>query len=155
MRAKENSRDKPKEKHSRSRHTDGNGAGPKAATRHSLKDAIKRFRSLEKLLLTGDVDDHVLRDLRAALNRVRNTAWGVRQYIGQKELGQDPASLLTILAGERIRTTYSLCQAIGADLRKPEIDFQPGSLVQLQEALHKLSADVGAALKAAQADKHY
>jgi len=138
----------PREKRLRVRDVSNGPSNTKADTRSSLKDAIKRFRNLEKLLLTGEIDEHLLRDLRAAVNRVRNTAWGVQQYIGQKEVGQDPATLLTILAGERVRTAYSLCQAVSSDLKKPEISFQPGSLLQLQEALRKLEADVGAALGA-------
>jgi hypothetical protein len=137
-----------REKHPRIRDAGGNGESTsKAATRSSLKDAIKRFRALEKLLLSGDIDDRILRDLRAALNRVRNTAWGVQQYVGQKEVGQDPATLLTILAGERVRCAYSLCQAISSDLKRPEIDFQAGNLVELQDVVHTLGADVSAALK--------
>jgi hypothetical protein len=138
----------PGEKRSRARDVSNGTSITKAATRSSLKDAIKRFRSLEKLLLAGEIDERLLRDLRTAVNRVRNTAWGVQQYIGQKEVGQDPETLLTILAGERIRTAYSLCQAVSSDLKKPEISFQPGSLLQLQEALRKLETDVSAALSA-------
>jgi hypothetical protein len=120
---------------------------PRAATQRSFKDAIKRFRAVEKLLRSADIDERVLRDLRDAVNRVRNTAWGVQQYVGQKEVGQDPASLLTILAGERVRTVFNLCQAISADLKREDIEFQAGSLVALQEAIQKLGAEVAAALK--------
>jgi hypothetical protein len=159
IRTKEGSKDK----RARIRDTGdsaGNGSSAtRAATKSALKDGIKRFRALEKLLMRGDVaageiDERLLRDLRAAVNRVRNTAWGVQQYIGQKQAGQDPASLLTILAGERVRTTYSLCQAISSDLKKPEIAFQAGSLVELQDAIRKLEADVATALKGFRFEKH-
>lgn len=127
----------------------------KALMKRSLKDAIKQFRSLQKLLMTGEVDEGLLRDFRAALNRVRNTAWGVQQYIGQKETGQDPASLLTILAGERVRTAYSLCQAISSDLKRTDIEFQAGSLLQLHEVVQKLGSDVSTALgESADAKRH-
>jgi hypothetical protein len=119
----------------------------RAVTQHTFKDAIKRFRAIEKLLRSADIDERVLCDLRDAVNRVRNTAWGVQQYVGQKEVGQDPGSLLTILAGERVRTVYNMCQAISADLKREDIDFQAGSLVALQEAMQKLSAEVGTALR--------
>jgi hypothetical protein len=103
---------------------------------------------MEKLLLSaGEVDDRLLCDFRAAVNRVRTTAWGVQQYICRTEEGQDATNVLTILNGERIRVVYSLCSTISADLKRTDIAFQAGSLVALQEAVEKLSADVGIALK--------
>jgi hypothetical protein len=121
---------------------------PKTALSRSMKDAIKRFRSMESLLLSaGTIDDRLLCDFRAAVNRVRNAAWGVQQYVSRKEVGQDPAMVLKIIAGDRIRAAYSLCQTISDDLKRPDLDFQAGSLVALQEAAHKLGADVGLALQ--------
>ena len=121
---------------------------PKTALSRSLKDAIKRFRSMENLLLSaGTIDDGLLCDFRAAVNRVRNTAWGVQQYVSRKEVGQDPAMVLKIIAADRLRAAYSLCQTISDDLKRSDLDFQAGSLVALQEAAQKLGADVGLALQ--------
>jgi CHAD domain-containing protein len=119
----------------------------KAAMRRSLKDAIKQFRILEQLLLSGDIDDRLLRDFRVALNRVRTTAWGVQQYVDQKELGEDPADVLTALAAARIRAAYDLCKVISSDLKRPEIDFQAGSLIEFQEVVQALGADLSAVVK--------
>ena len=52
---------------------------------------------------------------------------------------QDPASLLSLVAGERIRTAFQLVQLIQADLQQEGTEFQPGQLVQLQKALLELS----------------
>jgi hypothetical protein len=121
---------------------------PKAALSRSLKDAIEHFHSMENLLLSaGDIDDGLLCDFRAAVNRVRNTAWGVQQYISRKEVGQDPAMVLKIIASDRVRAAYGLCQTISDDLKRSDLDFQAGSLVALQEAAQKLGADVGVALQ--------
>jgi len=51
-----------------------------------------------------------------------------------KETEQDSGSVLSLLVGERVRVTYQLCQAISDDLKRTDIDFQAGSLVQLHEA---------------------
>jgi hypothetical protein len=123
-------------------------ATPKHLLSRSLSDAIKRFRSMENLLLSGgDIDERLLCDFRAAVNRVRNTAWGVQQYVSRKEVGQDTANVMKFIAGDRVRAAYSLCQTISADLKRSDLDFQAGSLVALQEAAQKLSADVGVALR--------
>jgi hypothetical protein len=123
-------------------------APQKTAIRRSLKDSIRRFRAMERLLLSaGEVDDRLLCDFRAAVNRVRTTAWGVQQYVTRKDAGQDATNVLTILTGERIRVVYSLCCAISADLKRTDIAFQAGSLVELQAAAERLGVDVGIALK--------
>lgn len=137
------------QKRPRTRNVEGRAlSAPKTALKRSMKDAIKRFRSMENLLLSaGTIDDRLLCDFRAAVNRVRNTAWGVQQYVSRKEAGQDPAMVLKIIAGDRVRAAYSLCQTISADLKRPDLNFQAGSLVALQEAAQKLDAEVGIALQ--------
>jgi hypothetical protein len=135
----------------RSRLRDARGkkiATPKTAIRRSLKDSIRRFRAMEKLLLSAsEVDERLLCDFRAAVNRVRTTAWGVQQYVSRKETGQDATNVLTILTGERVRVAYNLCCTLSSDLKRTDVAFQAGSLVELQEAAQKLGADVGVALK--------
>lgn len=96
-----------------------------------LKSAVKELRQLDKLLVKDDVDPRILSDFRDALNRVRNTAWSAQQYVSLKGTEQDSRGVLTLLAGERIRATYQLCQALEGDLGSPDIRFQPGQLVQL------------------------
>jgi hypothetical protein len=99
--------------------------------RSHLKKGIGELLGLHELLLTNEVDPDVLADFRDALNRVRNTAWAAQQYVVRKETDQDSTSVLSLLAGERIRTAYQLCEALTEDLKKPDIEFQRGSLVQL------------------------
>ncbi len=78
-----------------------------------LEKAITELRGLQELLLSGDgLDSRILTDFREALNRIRNTAWSAQQYIALKATDQDSGSVLTILAGERVRAAYQLCQAI-------------------------------------------
>jgi hypothetical protein len=73
------------------------------------------------------------------LNGARTAAWAAQQYVACKETQQDSGSVLSFLVGERIRATYQLCQAIGDDLKRTDIDFQAGSLVQLYEATKALT----------------
>ena len=47
--------------------------------------------------------------------------------------------MLSFLAGERIRATYHLCQAISEDLKQPEIAVPAGSLIQLYEVMSALT----------------
>ena len=105
----------------------------------SLKQAIVELQRLHEVLLSSDLDPQILADFRDALNRVRNTAWAAQQYVVFKETEQDSGSVLSLLVGERIRVTYQLCQAISDDLKRTDIEFQTGSLVQLYEVTKALT----------------
>jgi hypothetical protein len=98
-----------------------------------LRKGIAELQGLHELLLSNDVDPDVLADFRAALNRVRTAAWAAEQYVIRKEIDQESTSVLSFLAGERIRTAYRLCQALSHDLEAADAEFQRGSLVQLYE----------------------
>jgi hypothetical protein len=107
--------------------------------RSRLEKGISELQGLHKLLLSSEVDADVLADFRAALNRVRNTAWAAQQYIVGKENDQDSTSVRSFLAGERIRAAYQLCQALSDDLKRTDVEFQRGSLVQLREITNTLT----------------
>ena len=107
-----------------------------------LKEAIAELQGLHELLLTSDLDPHILVDFRDALNRVRNAAWAAQQYVARKETNQGSSSVLSFLAGERIRATYHLCQAISNDLKRTDIEVQAGSLVQLYEVTKVLTEEL-------------
>jgi hypothetical protein len=107
--------------------------------RSHLEKGISELQGLHKLLLSNEVDPDVLSDFRDALNRVRNTAWAAQQYVVRKESGQDSASVLSLLAGERIRVAFQLCQGLSDDLKGAGVEFQRGSLVQLYEVTKTLT----------------
>jgi hypothetical protein len=113
-------------------------AGPENVS-HRVAKAIPELRRLQKLLLSGEnLDARILTDFRDALNHVRNTAWSAHQYIASKSTDQDLTTVFSVLAGERVRVAYQLCQAIQADLKSTDIKFQPGQLIQLSIAAKTL-----------------
>ena len=115
--------------------------------RSRLKNGISELQRLHNLLLSSNVDADVLADLRDALNRVRNTAWVAQQYVIRRESDQEPTSVLSLLAGERIRAAYQLCQALSDDLKRTDIEFQRGSLVQLFEVTNTLTEQLNGIIK--------
>ena len=81
-----------------------------ATVSRRLAKAIPELRRLQKLLLSGEnLDPRLLTDFRDALNPVRNTAWSAHQYIASQNTDQDSASVLSVVAGERVRVAYQLC----------------------------------------------
>ena len=120
-----------------------------ATVSRRLAKAIPELRRLQKLLLSGEnLDPRLLTDFRDALNHVRNTAWSAHQYIASQNTDQDSASVLSVVAGERVRVAYQLCQAIQADLKSSDIKFQTGQLIQLSLAAKALIEQLGGAVGA-------
>jgi len=107
--------------------------------RSHLEKGISELQGMHKLLLSNEVDPDVLSDFRDALNRVRNTAWAAQQYVVRRESGQDSGSVLSLLAGERLRVAFQLCQGLSDDLKGAGVEFQRGSLVQLYEVTKSLT----------------
>ena len=109
-----------------------------------LEQAIGELQGLHEVLLSEEcLDTRILTDFRDALNRVRNAAWSAQQYVSSKVTDQESDSLLSIVAGERIRTAYQLCQTLQADLKSQDIPFQKGQLIQFYSVLKELSEQVG------------
>jgi hypothetical protein len=110
--------------------------------RAHLEKGIGELQGLHKLLLSSEVDPDVLADFRNALNRVRTAAWAAQQYVIRKEGNLDSISLHSLLVGARIRAAYQLCQALGDDLKRTDIEFQRGTLIELHEATKNLAAQL-------------
>jgi hypothetical protein len=109
------------------------------SVRSHLEKGISELQGLHRLLLSTEVDPDVLAAFRDSLNRVRNTAWAAQEYVVRKENEQGSTSVLSLLAGERIRAIYQLCEALTDDLKRTDIEFQRGSLVQLYEVTKTLT----------------
>ncbi len=86
-----------------------------------------------------DLDPRVLASFRDAVNRVRTAEWAAQQYVARKETDEGLSGVLTLLAVERVRATYQLCQSIREDLKRTDIKVPAGSLIQLCEVMTALT----------------
>lgn len=108
-----------------------------------LQNVTNELRQIQDMLiLEEDADPRILTDFRDALNRVRNTAWAVEQYANSKTTDTAPQTVLSVLAGERIRVAYQLCKLVQADLVNREIRFQVGQVLQLRDAARELGIQI-------------
>lgn len=105
-----------------------------------VASAITELRNLQELLASEDVDSRLLTDFRDALNRTRNTAWGVQQYLSCRSIQADSTTLMQILAVERIRVAYQLGQAVLRDLHATDLKLQPRQLVELYKVMKGLTS---------------
>jgi hypothetical protein len=113
-----------------------------------LASAISELQGLHKVLQCEDLDPRILETFRHTLNRVRNAAWAAQQYLHGKETGQEAGSIFSLIAGERIRAAFHLCEAISADLKTDDLDFQTGSLIQLHTSMNSLTEQLEKIIKA-------
>jgi hypothetical protein len=123
--------------------------GSSTDTSERLKAAIEELGGIQSLLMTGELDPRILTDFRDAVNRIRNTAWAAYQYAESRIAGKDLRDIMSIVAGERIRAAYHLCQAIQNDLETPDLHLQTGQLIQLQAAAKSLMTKLDAAVRGA------
>jgi hypothetical protein len=113
-----------------------------------LQGLTDELRLLQALLTAGvEFDPRILSDFRDTVNRVRTTAWAMQQYIENAANDRDPKKVLTLLAGERIRAAYQLCDLIRADLKNDDVHFQKGQLLELNEAVQALAKQLADAVK--------
>lgn len=104
-----------------------------------IEKTMTDLLNVHELIVTGEVEPHILENFRDALNRVRTAAWAASQYAAHIEDPNDSSSMLSFMAGERVRAAYHLCQLISDDLKHEAIDLQIGSLIQLHEVARTLS----------------
>lgn len=112
-----------------------------------LEKVTNELREIQDLLQQEEnVDPRILTDFRDAVNRVRNTAWAVEQYANSKSTETDPQTVVSVLAGERVRVAYQLCRLIQADLATEGIQFQKGQLHRFRDVATELERQLGEAV---------
>ncbi len=108
-----------------------------------LQGLTDELRILQALFTAGvEFDPRILTEFRDTVNRVRTTAWAMQQYIETTANDRDPKKVLTLLAGERVRAAFQMCEAIRADLKNDQVRFQKGQLLELNEAVLALAKDL-------------
>src|SRR5271170_7285018 len=111
---------------------------PRANVSERLASAITELSALQEPLQSAEVDPRVLTDFRDALNRIRNTAWAAQQSANAPLFDQGATTVASYLTAERIRATYQLCRSLHGDIRRDDIEFQRGPLVELYDAAKTL-----------------
>lgn len=108
-----------------------------------LQGLNDELRLLEALLTAGvQFDPRILSEFRETMNRVRTTAWAMQQYIEITAHDRDPKKVLNLLAGERVRSAFQICEAIRADLKNEQVKFKKGQLLELNEVVQALAKEL-------------
>lgn len=105
-----------------------------------LQRTAEDLRSIQQLLTIEAIDHRVLLEFRQAVDHVRDTAWGVQQFVELRQTRKDPFTALDVLSQHRIRRAAQLCRDIAMDL-------DAGELAAETEGLAQLAAEARALLK--------
>ncbi len=105
-----------------------------------IKKASNDLVKLEEALRAGGVDQQVLRDFRDAVDYARKTAWVVYEWQERQLRHRDTATVLPMLAAERVRRAIQLAQAIAADIDAQRISADSPALADFLQAVDQIQA---------------
>ncbi len=103
-----------------------------------VNKAIIELQNLEKALKCEDIDLHLVREYRNAVDYIRTTTETVQRLRKHHFRGSDDGELLSVLATDRIRRAINLCLEVVADLDAGRVRQESNSVHELQQALQHL-----------------
>ena len=104
-----------------------------------VNKAIVELQNLEKALKSEDIDLHLVREYRNAVDYIRVTTETVQRLRKRHSpAGSDDGELLSVLATDRIRRAINLCLEVAADLDAGRVRQESNILHELQQALQHL-----------------
>jgi hypothetical protein len=103
-----------------------------------VNKTVAELQNLEKALKCEDIDLHLVREYRDAVDYIRTTTATLQQLRKCQLRGSDDSELLSVLAGERIRRTINLCLEVIADIDAGRVRQESKSVDELQRALQNL-----------------
>jgi hypothetical protein len=103
-----------------------------------VNKAIVELQNLEKALQCEDIDLHLVREYRNAVDYIRTTTETVQRLRERHFRGSDDGELLSVLATDRIRRAINLCLEVVADLDAGRVRQESKSVDELQQAVQHL-----------------
>jgi hypothetical protein len=103
-----------------------------------VNKTILELKSLETALSSEDIDVHLMREYRSAVENIR-TITETLQYLRKCQSERsDSGELLKILASDRIRRITNLCLEAIADVDASQVEHNPKDVDELKRAMQLL-----------------
>jgi hypothetical protein len=96
------------------------------------------LQNLEKALRCEDIDLHLMREYRDAVDYIRAITETLQRLRKCQLQGSDSGELLSVLAADRIRRTSNLCLEVIVDLEAGRVRQESKSVDELQRAIQQL-----------------
>lgn len=103
-----------------------------------LARATAELHELEQSMQSGQVDGRILAEFREAVDRVRQTAWAVQQWLELSAAKRDPFTVLNWLVAERVRIGTKIAHELCMDLDAAEVDTETPGTQKLYHEVHGL-----------------
>lgn len=113
-----------------------------------VKKTIVELQNLEKLLQCEDLDLHLVKEYRDAVDRIRTAAATLQQLRECQFGGSDQGVVLSTLATDRIQRTTNLCMEVSADLNDGRSTNESKGVEELYRAIEYLHDRIRQAGKA-------
>src|ERR1700727_1524998 len=90
-----------------------------------VNKTIIELQSLETALKSEDIDVHLMREYRSAVDNIRTITETLQHLRKCQSEGSDSGELLSILASDRIRRITDLCTEAVADVDASQVEHEP------------------------------
>ena len=107
-----------------------------------VNKTILELKSLETALKTEDIDVHLMREYRGAVENIRTITETLQHLRKCQSEGSDSGELLSILATDRIHRITNLCLEAVADVDASQVEHDPEDVNQLKEAMQLLQQNL-------------
>jgi len=113
-----------------------------------VNKTILELQSLETALRSEDIDVHLMREYRNAVDNIRKITETLQHLRKSQSQGADNGELLSVLATDRIRRASNLCVEAIADLDAGHIRQESNSVNELKQAMQNLQQRLRQGVKA-------
>ncbi len=107
-----------------------------------VNKTILELKSLETALKSEDIDVHLMREYRGAVENIRTITETLQHLRKCQSEGSDSGELLSILASDRIHRITNLCLEAVADVDASQVEHEPEDVDQLKEAMQLLQQNL-------------
>ena len=104
--------------------------------RQEITQLSQALRAMDRRLRTEAAPDVVaLNELRQALDNLRLTAWTVSELINARQVKEDPNTVLSFLAGERLRRLEQLARNVCGDLDRGVLTVESHGMASFVDSM--------------------
>jgi hypothetical protein len=103
-----------------------------------VNKTIIELQSLETALKSEDIDVHLMREYRSAVDNIRTITETLQQLRKGQSQGAESDELLSVLATDRIRRVSNLCREVIADVDAGHIKKESKTADELKQATQDL-----------------
>jgi hypothetical protein len=107
-----------------------------------VNKTILELKSLETALKSEDIDVHLMREYRGAVENIRTITETLQHLRKCQSERSDSGELLSILAADRIRRITNLCLEAAADADASQVQHDPKDVVDLKQAMQLLEQNL-------------